>query len=166
MSGIYGYALTASSENEGAQILGGLEYWNRIYGREGHSQKLLSNAGIGCHVEHFSEQFPYSAPVQEYRGRYAVIDALIYNRDELLPALGLEVSSTISDEELILKWIDQKGWKALARINGDFAGAICDPYSGEWTIFRDHLGMRPLYLYLDRGFFAFSTDIRGLLALP
>lgn len=164
MSGIYGYSQTVASENEDLHILGGLEYWNRIYGREAHGQMQFNLAGIGCHVEHFSNQFTHAAPVQENKGRYAVVDALIYNRDELLPQLGLDLDSTIPDEELLLQWIDIKGWKALEMVNGDFAGAIYDSNAGEWTIFRDHLGMRPLYLYQDSGFFAFSTDIRGLLA--
>ena len=159
MSGIYGYSLTGSSQTDGREILGGLEYWNRIYGREASGHRQLNMAGIGCHVEHFSEQFPHAEPVLEKNGRYAVVDALLYNRDELLSALKMDAISTISDEELLLKWIDEKGWHALAQVNGDFAGAIYDPKAGEWTLFRDHLGLRPLYLYLDSGFFAFSTDI-------
>ena len=166
MSGIYGYSLAASSQTDEGAILGGLEYWNRIYGRAASGQRQLNLAGIGCHVEHFSEQFPHAEPVIEKDGRYAVVDALLYNRDELLSGLKMDAISTISDEELLLKWIDEKGWHALAQVNGDFAGAIYDPKAGEWTLFRDHLGLRPLYLYLDSGFFAFSTDIRGLLALP
>ena len=166
MSGIYGYSLAASTESAQDQILGGLEYWNRIYGRQAHGQLQLNQSGIGCHVEHFSDQFTHAEPVLETQGCHAVVDALLYNRDELLPALGLDAQSTISDEELLLKWIEVKGFDALAQVNGDFAGAIYAPKTGEWTLFRDHLGMRPLYLYLDSGFFAFSTDIRGLLAQP
>lgn len=166
MSGIYGYSLAASEKCEAGEILGGLEFWNRIYGRTDHGQRQLDMAGIGCHVEHFSDRFPHAEPILETGGRPAVVDALLYNRDELLPELGLGADSAISDEELLLKWIEHKGWDALAQVNGDFAGAIYDPKAGEWTLFRDHLGMRPLYLYLDRDFFAFSTDIRGLLALP
>lgn len=166
MSGIYGYSLAASAEGEKKQILGGLEYWNRIYGREAHEERQLEKTGIGCHVEHFSEEFAHGTPVLEKQGRYIVVDALLYNRNELLLGLGQNISCTVSDEELLLNWIEKKGWDALVQVNGDFAGAMYDPKSKEWTLFRDHLGMRPLYLYMDDSFFAFSTDIRGLLSIP
>lgn len=166
MSGIYGFSCTAAAEADLQQTMGGLEYWNRIYGRQDHGQTQIGQNGIGCHLEHFSDHFPMSAPIIRDHGRFAVVDALLYNRDELLSGIHLEHDSRLSDEELLLHWIEVKGFDSLAQVNGDFAGAIFDPETGEWTLFRDHLGVRPLYLYRDKDFFAFSTDIRGLLALP
>lgn len=166
MSGIYGYSLASDGDHLGQEILGGLEYWNRIYGSEAHGQQQFSCAGLGCHVEHFSDRYPHGTPILQTKGRYAVVDALLYNRDELFQMLGKDATSAVSDEELLLNWINVKGWDALSQVNGDFAGAIYDPAEQEWTLFRDHLGMRPVYLYMDGALAAFSTDIRGLLALP
>lgn len=166
MSGIYGYVLASGGDNCNQEILGGLEYWNRIYGSEAHDQQQVCGAGLGCHVEHFSDRYPHGTPILQMQDRYAVVDALLYNRDELLPILGEDAGCDVSDEELLLRWIDAKGWDALAQVNGDFSGAVYDPANQEWTLFRDHLGMRPLYLYMDDALVAFSTDIRGLLALP
>jgi len=166
MSGIYGFTCRNPMQHHCQEALDGLAYWNRIFGRAANGQRLMNDSGIGCHIEHFSDTFPYGGPILEYRGCPAVVDALIYNRDELFLTLGLPGSSLLSDEELLLKLIDQKGFDALAGVNGDFAGAIFDPDAKTWILFRDHFGVRPLYIYSDDTYFAFSTDIRGLLALP
>lgn len=165
MSGIYGFFLRGGDAMSNEHIMGGLEYWNRIYGRDAVDQKLFENAGIGCHIEHFSETFSYGGPVLTVDGGAAVMDALLYNRDELELELGLEAKCGLSDEELLMKLIQEKGYDALARVNGDFCGAVYDSLHGTWTIFRDHLGVRPLYYYLDERIFVFSTDIRGIASV-
>lgn len=166
MSGIFGFSYRSADDETIKDALGGLEYWNRIYGRKAHDTALMERSGIGCHIEHFSDQFPHGGPLLQFRGLTAVVDALLFNRDELLDLLMLPPESVISDEELLLKLIDEKGFDALSRVNGDFAGAIFDSIEHEWILFRDHLGVRPLYFYKSHDLIAFSTDIRGLVAVP
>ena len=166
MSGIFGFTYKTDHPSLPEQTLGGLEYWNRIYGREAADAVLLGNSGIGCHTEHFSEDFPYGGPIIHTEDTAAVVDALLFNREELLCSLGDEAREELSDEEILLLLIRQQGFDALSRVNGDFAGAIYDRSTGAWTLFRDHLGVRPLYLYRDENIFAFSTDLRGLAAIP
>lgn len=166
MSGIFGFTYKTDHPSLPEQTLGGLEYWNRIYGREAADAVLLGNSGIGCHTEHFSEDFPYGGPIIHTEDTAAVVDALLFNREELLCGLGDEAREGLSDEEILLLLIRQQGFDALSRVNGDFAGAIYDRSTGAWTLFRDHLGVRPLYLYRDENIFAFSTDLRGLAAIP
>lgn len=164
MSGIFGF--TRLDGGALADTMGGLSYWNRIYGRDAAASEQIGASGLGCHMEHFAETFPYGGPILDYNGCRAVVDALLYNRDELLPMIGLSPDSAVSDEELLLLLIDRKGYEILEQVNGDFAGAIFDPERGDWTLFRDHLGVRPLYIYMDRALFAFSTDVRGIVAVP
>lgn len=166
MSGIFGYSLIGPVTDQTGQILGGLEFWNRIYGREASDCERSGNDGYGCHIEHFSERFPHSTPILHKNGKIAVIDALIYNRDELLTLVDLAPTDTISDEELLFRLITECGKDSLARVNGDFAGAIFHSNTRCWSLFRDHLGVRPLYVYHDRNVFAFSTDIRGIASIP
>lgn len=166
MSGIFGFTYKTDHPSLPEQTLGGLEYWNRIYGRETADAVLLGNSGIGCHTEHFSEDFPYGGPIIHSEDTAAVVDALLFNREELLCSLGDEAREELSDEEILLLLIRLQGFDALSRVNGDFAGAIYDRSTGAWTLFRDHLGVRPLYLYRDENIFAFSTDLRGLAAIP
>ena len=164
MSGIFGFTCPTATEYQ--QILDGMSYWTRIYGKEGSGAALYGCSGIGCHVEHFSDKFPHGGPVLELDGCPAVVDALIFNRNELLEELHPDRGSLISDEELLLLLIKVKGFEALARVNGDFAGAIFDPERQEWTLFRDHLGVRPLFYCAQPDLFAFSTDIRSILSIP
>lgn len=166
MSGIFGFSRRQLPAALAEEAIGGLEYWNRIYGRDASDIARFDSGAIGCHVEHFSERFPFGGPILTFQGNPAAVDALLYNRDELLPILSLPADSTISDEELLLKLIEQKGFEALSLVNGDFAGAIWDGSKNEWILFRDHLGVRPLYLYRDRDLAIFSTDLRGILAVP
>lgn len=166
MSGIYGFTYRASEEAIYAEALSGLEYWTRIYGKDASGTELLDCSGIGCHIEHFSEAFRASDPVLEYDGCPAVVDALLYNRDELMDMLHLTPDCRISDEELLLDLIHKRGWDALRDVNGDFAGAVFDSCKREWTLFRDHMGVRPLFYYLDNDLMAFSTDLRALASLP
>ena len=161
MSGIFGY----TTKNASNQYLQPLSYWNRSYGRENSGEWALGKTAMGCHQEHLSDQFPGSAPVIRRDGKAAVIDAILYNRDELLSLLQY-TDTKISDEDLLFDWIGQKGFEALAQVNGDFAGAIYDETEKTWTLFRDHSGVRPMFYYLDNTTLAFSTDLRGLTALP
>lgn len=164
MSGIYGFSYKGS---EGAQrMLHALDVWNRCYGREKSGQSLSGSFGIGCHTEHLSEQYPCRDPILSGAYGRAVIDGVIYNREEIGNTLFIEDMSSVSDEEILLRLITEKGYASLVSVNGDFAGAVYDEDNKTWTLFRDHMGIRPLFYYIDRQMFAFSTDIRGLAALP
>ena len=166
MSGIFGFSFRSEPCADPQLTLEGMKYWNQIYGSDASDSCLIGTSGIGCHVEHFSDQFPYTGPIHREQDTYAVVDALLYNREELLAMLQLSPAHGISDEALLLELIRRKGFGSLAKVNGDFAGAILDPRTNCWTLFRDHLGVRPLYVYHDQRIFAFSTDLRGIASIP
>lgn len=163
MSGIYGFF--SRNERDGQAVLKALEAWNRPYGREGRDSMLSGRMGMGCCLEHFSDAFAADHPVLKAKNGYAVIDALLYNRQELIERLE-GVDGSVSDEALLLRWVETQGFDALKDVNGDFAGAVYDEQSGEWTLFRDHMGVRPLFVYEDENLFAFSSDLRSLAAIP
>lgn len=162
MSGIFGFSI--KNHIAGEKCLHVLDVWNRAYGQDGYNTYFAEDIGAGCHLEHFSEIYPASMAVIQQDNVIAVIDAVLYNREEILS--WMNASSSISDEELLFKLIQEKGFMTLAQVNGDFAGAVYDKNEMTWTLFRDHSGVRPLFYYSDRNIFAFSTDMRGLAALP
>lgn len=165
MSAIYGFTHHSKLSTSASDTIEAMEYWNRIYGSVAADRKCYGSSALGCCVDHFSDEIPCSEPILNYRRGVAVVDALIFNRTELashLPDIQVE---TLSDETLLLALIERKGFEFLSNVNGDFAGAIYDPEISEWTLFRDHLGIRPLHYYLDDNLFAFSTDFRGLAAI-
>lgn len=166
MSSIFGFTYRAVDHSTLENAIGGLEYWNRIYGNTAKISQITNNSYIGCCIEHFSDQFHSGGPILTFQEMPAVVDALLYNRDELLTVLGMDPDSEMSDEDLLLRLINTKGFCALRQVNGDFAGAIFDQSKQEWILFRDHMGVRSLYYYMDNDKIVFSTDLRGIVSAP
>lgn len=166
MSGIFGYLRKGNIQSDDQRTLSGLSHWNKVYGAEASETFAGGHWGIGCHIEHLSEAYPWGGPILRQADTMAVIDAVIYNRDQLADLLNIQNLPEISDEVLLLQLIREKGMEALAKVNGDFAGAIYEEGTNSWKLFRDHMGVRPLYYYTDETVFAFSTDLRGLAAMP
>lgn len=165
MSGIFGFFRRKPDKELSAKDMHALEVWNRMYGRNAVDFFCTDEYGMGCHVEHLSEEYTAGLPVIRDNEEIAVIDAVLYNRDELVELFHIQKSLEISDEDLLLEIIKKHGYASLTQVNGDFAGAVYNEKKRTWTLFRDHMGVRPLFYYIDDTVFAFSTDMRGLLAL-
>lgn len=163
MSGIYGAWDIHANISQYKQDIEKLMLWNKAYGNKAEEKYEDKEFCLGCYSEKLSETATCSAPVLKINGKYAVIDAVLYNRAELLEKGNFSVN--LSDEELIFYCIEKFGWDCLKEINGDFAGAVYDKELGILTLFRDHLGVRPLFYYTDNEKIIFSTDIRGLVAM-
>lgn len=163
MSGIYGFFGTEQKRNILKADAEKLRLWNKAYGTVGENVFIGQKALLGSFLESFSDKIKKSSPVIRCDGIYAVIDAVLYNREELLQETELAV--TCSDEELLLDYIRKFGPEKLKKVNGDFCGAIYDESEDTVTLFRDHMGNRPLFYYCDSECVVFSTDIRGLLAM-
>lgn len=163
MSGIYGAFTDQSLKKNNERNMRALLLWNRAYGRIAEDLFDSKACFLGCCFEHFSDSIPKSKKILSREHKYAAIDALLYNRDELIAA-G-EYSSDLSDEELLFKYILKFGYKALKNVNGDFAGTIYDEADNSVTIFRDHMGIRPLFYYDKDDILYFSSDIRGIISI-
>ena len=163
MSGIFGCISANDAIGRGSGIKPML-LWNRLYGNSFEDCIEMVGVNMGCCVENLSEINVQNTPILNLYGKHAVIDALLYNRRELLEKCKVE--SKISDAELLFYYISQFGPNSLKDVNGDFAGAIYNDSDRSLLLFRDHMGIRPLFYYADNGVIAFSTDLRGLIALP
>lgn len=166
MSGIFGQVHRHSTPDQ--TELQRMLIWNRLYGRNNESIMESDTASLGCCYNSDLEEIANDTPViNAANGLLAVIDAVIYNRDELRSKIDSafpgSVSDELSDNALIFEFIQRFGYEALAEVNGDFAGAVYNPADRELILFRDHMGVRPLYYIATDDAVAFSTDIRGLL---
>jgi asparagine synthase (glutamine-hydrolysing) len=97
-----------------------------------------------------------------------VFNGEIYNFIELgrdLQARGVRFRSH-SDTEVLLRAFLEKGEAAFEGLNGMFAFLIYDPDRDEWLAARDRFGVKPLYYFQDDKYFAFASEIKGLLTLP
>jgi asparagine synthase (glutamine-hydrolysing) len=97
---------------------------------------------------------------------WLVANGEIYNHVELRK--GLEDRGhkflTNSDCEVILHLYREYGETSLQHLRGMFAFALWDVEKQQLFAARDHLGQKPLF-YADRdGYFAFASEIKGLLA--
>lgn len=133
--------------------------WNQV------AENRFEWGKAGCFRDHLTTRYQAGRPVIQSERVLAVIDAVLYNREELMKELGIGPESIMSDEDLLLQFIVECGCKSLARVNGDFAGAVYHKQDRKWTLFRDHMGVRPLFYYIDNNTMLFSSDVRGIASV-
>jgi asparagine synthase (glutamine-hydrolysing) len=107
-------------------------------------------------------------PMTSADGRYTVTyNGEIFNFLELRSELardGVRFRSQ-SDTEVLLEAFVRQGPAVFRRFNGMFALAIFDGQTGELTLARDHLGVKPLYWSLRGRTFTFASEIKAMFAL-
>ena len=99
---------------------------------------------------------------------WIVFNGEIYNYVELreeLKAAGYTFS-TATDTEVILAAYDCWGENCVERFNGDWAFCIFDTSKRRLFFSRDRYGIKPLYYFETKGFFAFASEIKALLTVP
>jgi asparagine synthase (glutamine-hydrolysing) len=110
-------------------------------------------------------------PMTSANGRYVIVyNGEVYNYNEIASQLrfasksGLQFSSA-TDTEVILEAFSFYGVKFLDLLNGMFAFAIYDKLYEELYIFRDRVGIKPVYYYWDGANFAFSSELKALRSM-
>lgn len=102
--------------------------------------------------------------------RWLTYNGEVYNYLELMAELEAKGHSfrTRSDTEVVLRAYEEWGTSCLDRFNGMFAFALWDGKKRELFAARDRFGEKPFHYVWDprRGFFAFASEIKALLALP
>jgi asparagine synthase (glutamine-hydrolysing) len=105
-------------------------------------------------------------PFWDRRGRYCLVyNGEIYNHRELRSELeeqGIRFNTT-SDTEVLLEYLIHHDVKAtLPRLEGMFAFALYDSHERLLTVARDRFGIKPLYIYDQRDFFIFASEIAAM----
>ena len=98
----------------------------------------------------------------------SVVNGEIYNFPELfdkLVSLGHKFK-TRSDNEAIIHLYETYGLDCVKHLNGMFAFALWDSNKKLLFLARDRMGVKPLYYALQNNSFYFSSELKGLLALP
>jgi asparagine synthase (glutamine-hydrolysing) len=100
------------------------------------------------------------------------LGALVYNgeiynfRDLRREIEGCRRFRSTSDTEALLALLERDGSASLGRLSGMFAGAYFDKRSRSVTLFRDALGIKPLYMArLPDSTIVFGSEIKGIFAL-
>lgn len=93
-----------------------------------------------------------------------VFNGEIYNFKELRQELSSRHEfKTESDTEVILAGYHAWGKEVVEKLNGIFALAIWDRENSTLFCARDHMGVKPLYYYFQRGKFIFASEMIAIL---
>lgn len=126
-------------------------------------------AGVGLGHRRLSVLDLSSLANQPFRsrgGRYMMVyNGEVYNFKEVAAQFGIETITT-SDTEVIIEAFAKKGVEAINALNGMFSIAIWDETEKKLFLFRDRVGVKPLYYCLDNGAIAFASELKALFTLP
>ena len=97
-----------------------------------------------------------------------VFNGEVYNYKKIRKELQIDgyTFNSTSDTEVILKAFHRWGDVAVHKFNGMFAIALFDDYQQSLTLYRDRLGIKPLYYLSQDNLFAFASEVLPLLQLP
>ena len=105
-------------------------------------------------------------PMHSADNRYVMVyNGEVYNYQEIANELKHNYKinfKTASDSEVILEAFVKYGVEFIKKLNGMFAIAIYDKIKNELYIFRDQIGIKPLYYFWDGQNFAFASELKAL----
>ncbi len=107
-------------------------------------------------------------PMLSANGRYCIVfNGEVYNFNELKQELTDKGASlkTSSDTEVILELFAEQGTASFTKLNGMFAFAIHDKLENTVTLCRDHVGIKPLFYYLDEQALVFASELKVIRAM-
>ena len=110
-------------------------------------------------------------PMTKFQGGRScsiIYNGEVYNAPELktrLQSQGVKFETT-SDTEVVLAGFMRYGCDFVKELNGIFAFAIWDNCAKKIFLFRDRLGVKPLFYTLYGKALLFSSEIKGLFQYP
>jgi asparagine synthase (glutamine-hydrolysing) len=137
-------------------------------------ERVHVDAATGVHLLHrrlaIIDLATGEQPMWNETGTVCVIfNGEIYNHVELraeLTAKGHSFRTDHSDTEVLVHGYEEWGAELPGRLNGMFAFALYDAAHRRFFLARDRFGKKPLYYSARRGFFAFASELTGLLRHP
>jgi asparagine synthase (glutamine-hydrolysing) len=139
-------------------------------GPDGHGSVGLESAGAGVELRHrrlaILDPSPAGAQPMRKHGLTLVYNGELYNSPELRTELSGAGARFVghSDTEVLLEAWRRWGLDALPRLRGMFAFAVLDEQSGELTLARDQLGIKPLFLHHHDGALIFASELKSIVA--
>lgn len=98
--------------------------------------------------------------------RYVIVySGEVYNCAELAKRYNLKLT-TNNDAEVILELFINNRTDFILELNGAFAFAIYDRKNYELFLYRDRIGIKPLYYIQNFDSFAFGSELKSLITIP
>ena len=102
-------------------------------------------------------------PMTSHCGRYIMVfNGEVYNFKKIAHKLKKRNWKTSSDSEVILEAFVELGVNFVHQLNGMFAIAIFDRKENKLFLFRDRMGIKPLYYFYDKKNFIFSSELKSI----
>lgn len=103
-------------------------------------------------------------PMPSACGRYMLIfNGEVYNFREIAKDLKQPLKTT-GDTEVIIEAFAQWGPDFVSRLNGMFALAIYDKQDNKLYLYRDRIGIKPIYYFFDGDLLVFASELKALRA--
>lgn len=131
-------------------------------GPDGREVKYFENGAIGMNRLSIIGPDDKKAMVQEYEDIYSVFNGEITNFKELSEDLSINVNC---DSEVILPLYNKCGDDFVKQLGGMFAIAMYNSGKKSISLWRDALGVKPLYYYSDKDCFIFASEIKAIYAV-
>jgi len=101
-------------------------------------------------------------PIFSHSGNSVMVfNGEIYNYKELTAKYKIKTRTT-SDSEIVLELFELLGVNFVNELNGMFAVAVFDKIKKQLFLFRDRLGIKPLFYFFNGKDFAFASEIKAL----
>ena len=134
---------------------------------EGHYFNLEKRVGLGhSRLSIIDISSSANQPMKSSCGKYVMVyNGEVYNFKDIAKELDSISWKTSSDSEVVLEAFAKWGVEFVNKLNGMFAIAIYDLIDDKLFLFRDRLGIKPLYYYNDENTFAFGSELKALKKL-
>lgn len=138
-------------------------FFNGICGL-GHRRLSILDLSVSANQPMYSRSLS-SFDGESQEERFVIVyNGEIYNYAELAKELNIKMRTT-SDTEVILELFVKYGVEFVHKLNGMFAIAIYDQLKQSLYLFRDRIGIKPLYYYWDRNKLLFGSELKSLQCL-
>lgn len=138
-------------------------------GPDGNGSLLLDRACLGFNRLSFLDLEGGMQPIQNEDKTVSMIcNGEIYNYQELKEELIAKghVFRTKTDVEVVIHLYEEYGMHFADRLNGQFAIAIYDQKNKQLLLYRDQIGICPLFYTVVDGRVVFASEIKAILEYP
>jgi asparagine synthase (glutamine-hydrolysing) len=127
---------------------------------------IFDQAAIGMNrLSIVSPNEPTKMNEMEQEKKYVVFNGEIVNYKELRKILSHPPENLHSDTALILPLLKEFGQNFVKKLAGMFAIAIYDQQEEKLQLWRDPLGIKPLYYFYAKDHVIFSSEIKAIYAV-
>lgn len=168
MCGIVGY-LGSFQKNEAVDVINKMNNAIVHRGPDDFGEYCEDNIAFGMRRLSIVDIEGGHQPIFSEDNQYAIVfNGEVYNHNELREELkeqGFKFHSR-SDTEVILKAYLSYGLSFIHKLNGMFSFFILDKVEQKCFIFRDRIGIKPLYYYHNNitKDFLFASEVKSIIA--